>query len=44
MLSVLSLRDGAYPLPSECRTKVVMEFQKEVVPLEESEWLRKKPA
>lgn len=44
LLSVLSLRDGPYPLPSECRTKVVMEFQKEVVPLEESEWLRKKPA
>lgn len=43
LLSVLALRDGPYPLPSECRTETVMEFQKEVIPLEESEWMRKKP-
>ena len=44
LLSVLALRDGPYPLPSDCRTEAVMEFQKEVIPLEESEWMRKKPA
>ena len=30
-----------YPLPSECRTQPVTDFQREVVPLKESEWRKR---
>ena len=43
LLAVLSMRDGPFPLPEACRTQTVREFQRDVIPLEESEWMRMKP-